>query len=103
MSTTIAITVVALVVAAVIWKVASGGLSDAKYSVRVTGEGVEGVQVKGDVPGKSEGAVQEFVAGLQLPKGARIWAVPDRDRVMLRFSAHEPGHLQQRLRTVFYD
>ena len=103
MSTTIAITVVALVVAAVIWKVASGGLSDAKYSVRVTGEGTQGVQVKGEVPGKSEGAVQEFVAGLALPKGARIWAVPDRDRVMLRFSANVPEHLQQRIRNFFYN
>jgi hypothetical protein len=100
MSTTIAITVVAVVAALVIWKLASGGLGDAKYVIKVTGAGVV---VKGEVPGKSEGAVTEFIATLELPAGAKIWAVPDGDRVTLRFSSHVPDNLQQRIRNFFYN
>ena len=100
MSTTIAITVVAVVAALVIWKLASGGLGDAKYVVKVT---ATGVVVKGEVPGKSEGAVAEFITTLELPTGAKIWAVPDGDRVTLRFSSHVPENLQQRIRNFFYN
>lgn len=101
MSTAIGITIVALVAGWVIWKFAAGG--DATYTIRVTGDGIEGVKVDGEVPGKSTSTVAEFVAGLQLPKGAKIWAVPDRDRVMLRFSSQVPEHLQQRIRNFFYN
>ena len=103
MSTPIAITLVAIVAAVVIWKLASGGLGDAKYVIRVKGAGVDGVVVKGEVPGKSEAVVVEFVAALELPAGAKIWAVPDRDRVTLRFSSHVPDNLQQRIRNFFYN
>ena len=103
MSTPILLTIVAIVAAAVIWRVASGGLGDAKYIIRVTGEGETGVVLKGEVPGKSEASVAEFIAGLELPRGAKIWAVPDRDRLTLRFSSQVPDHLQQRIRNFFYN
>jgi hypothetical protein len=103
MSTPILLTVVAVVAAAVIWKIASGGLGDAKYVIRITGDGAEGVVLEGEVPGKSEATVAEFIAGLELPKGAKIWAVPDGDRVVLRFSTQVPDHLQQRIRNFFYN
>jgi hypothetical protein len=102
-STPILLTIVAVVAAAVIWKVASRGLGDAKYVIRVTGEGESGVVLEGEVPGKSEALVAEFVAGLELPKGAKIWGVPDRDRLTLRFSSQVPDHLQQRIRNFFYN
>ena len=98
----IVIIAVAVVAAAVIWKLASGGLGDAKYLIKVTGEGPNGVSIKGQVPGKSNADVADFVAGLELPAGAKIWAVPDRDRVVLRFS-NVPDNLQQRCRNYFYN
>ena len=98
----VVIIVVAVVAAAVIWKVASGGLGDAKYVIKITGDGADGVSITGQVPGKSEADVAEFVAGLELPAGAKIWAVPDRDRVVLRFS-NVPDNLQQRCRNYFYN
>jgi hypothetical protein len=93
---------VAVVAAVVIWKVASGGLGDAKYVIKVSAEGIDGVSIKGEVPGKSQTDVAEFVAGLELTAGAKIWAVPDRDRLVLRFS-NVPENLQQRCRNFFYN
>jgi hypothetical protein len=93
---------VLLVVAAVGYKILRGGLGDAKFVVRVRAAGVEGVQIEGQVPGHGTQEVAAFVAGLELPPGAKIWGVPDRDRIVLRFSAEVPEHLHQRLRNFFY-
>ena len=103
MGTEIAIGLLAAALAFAVYKVLRGGLDGATFVVRVRGEGAEGIEVKGNVPGKSGGEVAEFVAGLELPKGARIWAVPDRDRITLRFSAEVPENLQQRLRNYIYN
>ncbi len=84
------------------YKILGGGIGDAKFVVRVSGPGPEGVQIRGDVPGHGEGEVAEFVAGLELPEGAKIWGIPDRDRIQLRFSSDVPDNLQQRLRNFFY-
>ena len=101
--TEIAIGLLAAALAFAVFKVLRGGLDGAKFVVRVRGEGVEGIEVKGAVPGKSSAEVADFVAGLELPAGARIWGVPDRDRIMLRFSAQVPENLQQRIRNYFYN
>ena len=100
---TAVIIVIAVVAAAVIWKFASGGVGDALYVIKVSGEGPDGVSVKGQVPGKSDTDVAEFVGGLQLQSGSKIWAVPDGDRVVLRFSSGVPENLQQRMRNYFYN
>lgn len=102
MPSEIAIGLLLLVVAAVGYKLLRGGLGDATFVVEVKGPGIEGVQIRGSVPGHAESDVAEFVAGLELPAGARIWAVPDRDRIRLRFSGGVPDNLQQRLRNFFY-
>jgi hypothetical protein len=93
---------VLLVIAAVAFKILGGGLSDAKFVVTVEDEGTDGVKIKGEVPGYSHGEVADFIAGLELPKGAKIWAVPDRDRIQLRFNSAVPETLQQRMRNFFY-
>ena len=93
---------IVVVAAAVIYKFASGGLGDAKYVITVRGPGADGVAIKGAVPGKSETDVAEFVAGLELAAGAKIWAIPDGDRMVLRFTS-VPDNLQQRCRNYFYN
>lgn len=103
MGTPIALGLLAVVLGWAVVKVLRGGLGDAKFVVSVRGPGTEGIDVKGEVPGKSAGEVTDFVAGLELPAGARIWAVPDGERMQLRFSGHVPDNLQQRLRNYFYN
>lgn len=93
--------VLAVVIAAVGWggyKIATGGFSDARFSIKV---GAGGPQMKGSVPGKSDSDVLAFVADLELPVGAKIWAVPDGDRLQMRFSGNVPDNLQQRMRNYF--
>lgn len=93
--------VLAVVIAAVGWgayKIATGGLSDARFSIKV---GAGGPELKGSVPGKSDGDVLAFVADLELPPGAKIWAVPDGDRLQMRFSGNVPANIQQRMRNYF--
>lgn len=82
--------------------VARGGLDGARYVITVRGEGELGVVIKGEVPGYAHNDVAEFVAGLEMPRGAQIRGVPEGDRVVLRFSSQVPSHLQQRLRNFFY-
>lgn len=94
--------VVLLIVAAIGFKILSRGLGEARFVVRVEGSGPEDVKVRGDVPGHGTEEVAAFVAGLELPVGAKIWGVPDRDRIVLRFSPEVPEHLHQRLRNFFY-
>lgn len=90
---------VLLGIAAVIWKLTRRGRGDATFVVRVTGPGVDGVVLDGDVPGLGHADFVAFVAGLELPAGAEIWAIPDRDRVALRFT-DVPEGLQQRVRNL---
>jgi len=82
--------------------VSRGGLDGARYTVSIRAEGLEGVQVKGSVPGYGVGEVAEFVAGLELPTGSRIRGIPEGDRVVLRFSDEVPERMQQRVRNFFY-
>jgi hypothetical protein len=90
-----------LVLAAVVWKVAMRGRDEAKFSIEVSGPGIDGVKMRGAVPGRSSGEICDFVARLELPAGAKLWGVPDRGRLRLEFSG-VPEHLQQRMRNFFY-
>ncbi len=93
--------VAALVLAAVGWgvyKAATGGLSDASFVIKV---GADGVRLKGAVPGKAEGDVVDFITGLELSEGAKIWGVRDGDGIVMRFSGDVPANLQQRMRNYF--
>ena len=89
------------VVGAVIWKLLQSGERDAIFNVKVEGPGEEGVVVSGEVPGYGHGDVREFVAGLELPEGARLWGEQDGASVRIRFSDEVPERLQQRLRNMF--
>ncbi len=82
--------------------VARGGLSGARYTITIRGEGPDGVRIKGRVPGHADNEVAAFVAELELPKGARLWGIPQGDRISLRFSSSVPEHLHQRLRNFMY-
>jgi hypothetical protein len=96
------IALILLVVTATAFKLLHDGLGDATFVITVRGPGVEGVHVLGEIPGHASSEAAGFVAGLELPEGAKIWGIPDRDRIMLRFSAEVPEHLHQRLRNFFY-
>ncbi len=78
-----------------------GGLGDAKFVIKVRGDGE--VDVRGEAPGLSLGEVVEFVRGLELPAGAKISGVPDRGKITLRFSGDIPENLKQRMRNFFYN
>jgi hypothetical protein len=97
----IAIGALVVLLGLVAYKLLGGATGDAKFVVRVGADAT--VTVRGDVPGLSEGAVIEFVAGLQLPAGAKFWGVRDGDRIALRFSGDIPDNLQQRTRNFFYN
>lgn len=96
-SLAVAAIVVALV--AVVWKLVSGGRGDARFSVKITGPGIAGVAIRGDVPGYASDDFAEFIAALELPKGAEIWGIPDRGRLALRFRDVPEGP-QQRVRNL---
>jgi hypothetical protein len=99
----ILLVVVGAVVGAIVWKVAGRGRGDAKFTIEVTGPGVDGVRMKGAVPGRSASEIVDFVARLELPTGSRVWGVPDRGRLRLEFAGSVPDNLQQRLRNFFYN
>ena len=80
------------------WKAMTGGLSDAKFVVKVTDSGVT---LKGSVPGKSDADVIEFVQSMELPAGCKIWGTPDRETLRLGFAGDIPANLQQRARNYF--
>lgn len=82
--------------------VSRGGLSGARYTITVRHDGPQGIHIKGTVPGHPANEVVAFLAGLSLPHGARIWGIPEGDRVMLRFGPTVPEHLHQRIRNFFY-
>lgn len=89
-------------VATLAFVVARGGLSGARYTITVQGEGLEGIRIQGTVPGRDSAEVAAFIAELELPRGARLWGIPDGDRITLRFSSAVPEHLHQRLRNFLY-
>lgn len=93
---------IVLGVAALAVVVARGGLSGARFTITIRGDGPQGVRIQGVVPGHPANEVAEFLAGLPLPEGARLWGVPEGERVVLRFSPAVPEHLHQRLRNFFY-
>jgi hypothetical protein len=93
------VALVVVAVAAIVWKVATGGRGDARFVLTVNGPGIEGIEVRGQVPGIGADELTEFVAKLELPKGAKIWAVPDGDRLALRFT-NVPEGPQQRVRNL---
>ncbi len=96
----IAIVLLGLGVAVVLWKVLGGGLGDAEFVIRV--QGPDSVQLKGTVPGRSESDVIDFVSRMELPRGAKIWGVRDHGQIRLRFSSSVPENLQQRTRNYLY-
>lgn len=84
---------------AVLWLiVARGGLSGARYTITVRGNGPSGVHVQGSVPGCPTPDLADFVASLGLPHGARVQGIPRGDGIELRYSPSVPAHLHQRLR-----
>ncbi len=94
--------VIALGVAALWLVVSRGGFSGARFTITVRDEGPSGVRIEGHVPGQTTPDVASFIAGLGLPRGARIQGIPEGDRVALRFSPSVPEHLHQRMRNFFY-
>lgn len=82
--------------------VARGGLSGARYTITIRGEGPAGVHVRGTVPGHAISDVIELMAELGLPSGARVQGIPSGGRIELRLSPEVPAHLHQRLRNFFY-
>lgn len=103
MSPMVAALVVLAAAAVIVWKFALRGRGDAKFIIDVSGPGIDGVKMKGAVPGRSAPEICDFVARLELPAGAKIWGVPDRDRLRLEFAGDVPDNLKQRLRNFFYN
>jgi hypothetical protein len=99
MAPSILVALVVVAVVAVIWKLASGGRDDARFVLTVSGPGVEGIALRGEVPGQSAEEFIAFIASLELPAGARIWGIPDGNRLALRFTAVPDGP-QQRVRNL---
>jgi hypothetical protein len=93
---------IVLGVAALWLVVARGGLSGARFTITVHGEGPSGVRIRGTIPGHALPDVAAFVAELGLPPGARLQGIPSGDRIELRFSPTVPEHLHQRLRNFLY-
>lgn len=93
----------AAVLAAILWKVAMRGRDEAKFMIEVSGPGIDGVKMKGAVPGRSASEILDFVARLELAPGVKIWGVPDRGRIRLEFAGEVPDNLAQRMRNFFYN
>ncbi len=87
----------------VLWVVvARGGLSGARFTITVRGDGPAGVHIDGAVPGHTTPDVASFIAELELPRGARVRGLPHGERIELWFSPSVPEHRHQRLRNFFY-
>jgi hypothetical protein len=82
--------------------VARGGLSGARFTITVRGQGPAGIRIQGTVPGHSPSEVAAFLAELDLPHGARLRGMPHGERIELWLSPAVPAHLHQRLRNFFY-
>lgn len=97
MSGGVAIGLLVVIVGAVVWRVFGGERHDSLFVVEVKAAGIDGVVLRGNVPGRSGEELVAFVASLDLPPGARIWAIRDREQLQLRFANVDAGP-QQRLR-----
>lgn len=97
MSGGVAIGLLVVVVGAIVWRVFGGARYDSLFTIEVKAAGVEGIEMRGSVPGRSGEELIAFVASLELPPGARIWAIRDGGEMRLRFTNVDPGP-QQRLR-----
>jgi len=97
MSRLVLYAVVFLAVLWLLWRLTAGRKM---FEIVVTPGGAE---LRGGVPGLARSEVVDFVSSLGLAPGARIWGVPDSRRVYrLKFSAHVPEPMQQRIRNFFY-
>lgn len=95
--------VLLVVVGAVVYKLLMRGRDDAVFLVEVRGPGVGGLALRGSVPGRSDADLLDFVAGLGLARGAKLWGIFDRGRLVVRASGDVPPELQQRLRNYLYN
>ncbi len=90
----------ALALAALSYRwVRRGGTWGALFVLAVGPQGE--VSLQGSVPGKSDGDARDFVAQMELPPGAKIWARRDTDALRLQFTADVPDNLRQRARNYF--
>lgn len=90
----------ALALAALSYRwVRQGGTWGAVFVLTVDASGE--VTLAGSVPGKSDGDAREFVADMELPAGAKIWAQRDGDSLRMQFSDDVPDNLRQRARNYF--
>ena len=78
------------------WRFGPGASAGAVFVLKVDASGT--VQLSGSVPGKSDSDARDFVAKMELPPRARLWAHRDGSRLRLTFSSHVPENLQQRTR-----
>lgn len=99
MSSTVALVLVGIVAAAVLYRVLGSGISGATFVVTIA-EGE--VQLNGEVPGKDAADVRQFFGALDLDVGARVWAIRDGTELRIRFR-NVPDNLQQRVRNYVYN
>ncbi len=78
------------------WRFGPGASAGAVFAFTVERGGE--VRLQGSVPAKSDSDAREFVATMELPPRARIWAHRDGPRLRLGFSSHVPENLRQRMR-----
>ena len=78
------------------WRLGPGATAGAVFVLYVEDSGE--VRLTGSVPGKSDADARDFVAKMQLPPRARIWAHRDGPGLRLAFSSHIPDNLRQRTR-----
>ncbi len=96
---TVALVLIGVVVAAVLYRVLGSGISSATFVVTI---GDSGVELEGQVPGKDDADVRSFFETLELEPGARVWAIKDGSELRLRFRG-VPDNLQQRVRNYVYN
>lgn len=99
MSSTVALVLIGVVAAAVLYRVLGSGISGATFVVTISDAGVE---LKGQVPGKDDADVRAFFETLELESGARVWAIKDGSELRIRFRG-VPDNLQQRVRNYVYN
>ena len=87
--------ILALIVGAIIWGLRVMLRSRHLFEIRVDREGV---RLKGSVPGRRNGDIIEFFAGLRLTSGSRIQGMPDGHGFRLVFNQDVPAGTQQRIR-----
>lgn len=78
------------------WRFGPGSTAGAVFVLSVEPSG--DVRLTGSIPGKSDSDARDFVAKMELPARARIWAHRDGPRLHLEFSASVPENLRQRTR-----